>query len=182
MVQITYEDAIMKNCACPIIIGLFILSALIPGVLAESDNTSGVENLTIPTTPDTKGNTSAKNPEPEMNNLSISLMKEPKTGLIFAEGTNKTDISNNENKSDEIEVNATGTVDEETTGTTRYNSLGDIIQAQDWKALSEYKCRMKTENPSFFEDSNITMSDKQAKWDNYFKGAPDPVVFPSCCG
>ena len=62
-----------------------------------------------------------------------------------------------------------------------YRTVGDIIKAKDWKALGEYQCKMKAENPTYFDKSGPTPEDQEAKWNQYFN-PPPPVVYYSCCG
>lgn len=127
-------------------------------------------------------NETTRLPSESGDNTSLSLVREPRTELVFSttgdgEKPNQTE--------DKPGLNTTFTQDSpsapETNASEKYLSLGDIIKAQDWNALSEYKCKLKTENPESFDDSDISMSDKQARWNSRFT-APPVVVIPSCCG
>ncbi len=127
-------------------------------------------------------NETARLPSESEDNTSLSLVREPRTELVFStpgegEKSNQTE--------DKTSLNTSFTQDSPsepvTNASEKYLSLGDIIKAQDWNALSEYKCRIQTENPESFDDSDISMSDKQARWDSRFT-APPVVVIPSCCG
>lgn len=62
-----------------------------------------------------------------------------------------------------------------------YASLGDIIKAKDWKALGEYNCRIKAENPSLYTERETNEEEKLSRWDSYFN-PPAPVVSTPCCG
>jgi hypothetical protein len=62
-----------------------------------------------------------------------------------------------------------------------YASLGDIIKAKDWKALGEYSCKIKAENPGLYTEPETNEEEKLSRWDSYFN-PPAPVVSTPCCG
>lgn len=168
------------------------MSLTIPLVTADTTNTSQAGNMTneldtIITTnsslQDTNVNSTHDNSTEESDNTSISTMKEPRTDLMYATVPDTNELGAiNESAPEETGENVTPrTVENSTESAIEYDSLGDIIKAQDWKALSEYKCRIKTENPNSFDDSDISMSDKEARWNSYFN-PPQPVVSSPCCG
>lgn len=64
----------------------------------------------------------------------------------------------------------------------KYDSLGDIIRAKDWKALGEYQCKLKTEKSASFDDSGINTADQESKWNGYFNYREPVVISYPCCG
>ncbi|MFH0966253.1 MAG: hypothetical protein V1862_01010 [Methanobacteriota archaeon] len=105
----------------------------------------------------------------------------PKTGLIFARNntTCSSDIVNETLISD---GNTTDQIsDNTTTVLSKYESLGDIIKVKDWKALGEYTCKVKSENPEKFDDSLPTLADRLSKWNSQFP-IQQQIVGSSCCG
>ena len=170
---------------------IFAMNFIIPSILADTPNGSQVLNQTAelnPLVPNTSSlqdlylnsTSEINNQEPE--DTAISLIKGTKNDRIYAE-TNETNSSlDKESISNQTGKNTTVPVMNDSVNTVRqYDSLGDIIKANDWKALSEYKCRLKTENPAAFDNSEISQSDKEARWNARFN-PPTPVSYPSCCG
>ncbi|PWR74072.1 hypothetical protein [Methanospirillum lacunae] len=119
------------------------------------------------------------------NETTVIGMKTPKSNLIFMSGLNSTlnitdnftspDMVSNEsvNQSSDLSVN---------TSPSKYDSLGDIIKAKDWKALGEYQCRIKTDNKALLDDSNLNTGDQEAKWNGYFNYREPVVISYPCCG
>jgi hypothetical protein len=64
----------------------------------------------------------------------------------------------------------------------QYGSLGEIIKAKDWKALGEYKCRIKAENAGKFDDSVAAIEAQESSWTTRFTSPFTVVDSSSCCG
>jgi hypothetical protein len=60
----------------------------------------------------------------------------------------------------------------------KYDSLGEIIAAKDWKALSEYTCKIKAENPGIVDDT----PEVQRQAFRRFLSPDPPAPVQSCCG
>jgi hypothetical protein len=171
-----------------LIIGLLVSSATgseAPDTQNSSDYSEILISETNSTGSDSKaegtGNFSENTTENEL--ISKYGIKKPNTNPVYnPEGAEE------HNESTLLATNGNITLNEsihegEEYRIASYDSLGDIIKAQDWKALSEYTCKMKTENPDFFEESSSSLEEKQEKWNDYFTGPPPVSAFPpSCCG
>ena len=96
---------------------------------------------------------------------------------VIAENSGSMNQSEPENSTEAVKLPA---IAGNQTATPEYQSVGDIIRAQDWKALSEYRCRMKTENPDSFDEPGS--GNNENRWNSYFTAPPAPVVIPGCCG
>lgn len=140
--------------------------------IAQSNNTTG----------DTHTSTKTGNLSP-IDNESIMGLKGPKVNVTFTPEI--TDVGSavlmNNTNADIIQNASVETGTENTSSVSaQYGSLGDIIKAKDWKALGEYNCKIKAENPELMIDTEVGSSDKHATWDSYFK-APDVIVYYPCC-
>lgn len=114
----------------------------------------------------------------------VTRMEASRTNLTSSPGQNTT--TNNETVPLDLLTgqsgNHTNTATNQNESLSKYNSLGDIIKAKDWKALGEYTCKMKTENPAAFDESDPGSSDKVGQWNSYFnQPAPVTISYP-CCG
>lgn len=119
------------------------------------------------------------------NETTVIGRKVPRSNLVFMSGVNSTsnitdnfttleqDSVQSINESEDLSVN---------TSLEKYNSLGDIIKAKDWKALGEYQCRMKTDNKALLDDSDLNTGDQEAKWNGYFNYKEPVVISYPCCG
>jgi len=158
-----------------------ILMLLCSLAIADSGNTHLNISESATTLP-ISSNETIHHPTESADNTSLKVVKEPRTELIFTKtnGEEKTIQTGEQFGLDNSSIQNSSSAPL-TNASERYLSLGDIIKAQDWNALSEYKCKIKTENPESFDDSEISMSDKQARWNSRFT-APPVIVIPSCCG
>lgn len=97
--------------------------------------------------------------------------KKPMSDLSFS-GSNGTQVNQTEKKPEPVQPE----------NSQSYDSLGDIIAAKDWKALSEYTCKIKTENPTAFDDGTDTSGEPRERFRRFLSPDP-PVETPaSCCG
>ena len=163
---------------------LCIVSGLSIGVIPVfaddvPDITSGLnESVSLNASAKLPGNETGPNMIAGKENLTEEIkgltVKEPKSYVIFAGVTNTTESSvpGDETSIESVPDNATNS-------TRTYESLGDIIKAKDWKALGEYNCRIKAENPEKFEDSGA--GDQESRWNSYFT-APQTFMYTPCCG
>lgn len=119
------------------------------------------------------------------NETKVIGMKAPRSSLIFMSGVNSTsNITENytslgKDSGESINQSANLSVN---TSLEKYDSLGDIIKAKDWKALGEYQCRMKTDYKSLLDDSDLNTGDQEAKWNGYFNYREPVVISYPCCG
>ncbi|HWQ63141.1 MAG TPA: hypothetical protein VN429_01900, partial [Methanospirillum sp.] len=105
------------------------------------------------------------------NETTVIGMKAPRSNLTFMSGVNSpSNITDNFTSSDPVSRESVNQSVELSTNATlsKYDSLGDIIKAKDWKALGEYQCRMKVDNKALLDDSELNTGDQEAKWNGYF--------------
>lgn len=151
------------------------------GIREGGAPTAHDENITLLSENETHINQSFEE-ESLPEDASSPIGKTPGSLLIFAEENStgspdairETSIPDDASPDDQISNNSTSVSE-------KYESLGDIIRAKDWKALGEYNCKVKTENPEKFDDSIPTLSDLQSKWNDRFT-SPIPIVYAPCCG
>jgi hypothetical protein len=119
------------------------------------------------------------------NETAVIGMKAPRSILTFMSGLNSTsNITDNFTSSDSASselINQSSNLSANAS-LSKYDSLGDIIKAKDWKALGEYQCRMKTDNKALLDDSDLNTGDQEAKWDGYFNYREPVVISYPCCG
>lgn len=167
---------------------LFLIGGILPVTAGEELNSTtendkiGIsdKNTTISSSNETNINTQYEE-ETISENISVDTGKTPKTTLIFAE--------ENSSSSDDI-INETtipvgNTTDQNSDNSTpalsKYETLGDIIKAKDWKALGEYNCKVKAENPEKYDDTIPTLASLQSKWNSRFT-SPVTILYSPCCG
>lgn len=107
-------------------------------------------------------------------------VKVPKTELVYAPA-NLTETGVSEQQTADEESSNESSVDNTTNSSPKYESLGDIIKAKDWKALGEYNCKVKAENPEKFDESGVGSGDATGRWNSYFT-APPTMIYTPCCG
>jgi len=107
---------------------------------------------------------------PDSESLQAGI-RTPMSEVLFSESDPVDAANTSEKKAETAEVQKTP----------QYNSIGDIITAKDWKALSEYTCKMKTENPDTFNDG-ATVDDSREKFRRFLSPDPPAPVVSSCCG
>ncbi|MDD1727522.1 MAG: hypothetical protein LUQ50_00455 [Methanospirillum sp.] len=144
------------------------------------DNISLPDNISTETLTDPMQNISSTI---STNGTIISVDKKPGPNQTLSfdqtKTKNLTEVTpDHRNSVDETDNQATVN---QTVNESSYRTVGDIIKAKDWKALGEYQCKMKAENPAYFDDSGPTFEDQEARWNQYFN-PPPPVVYYSCCG
>ncbi|PKL58960.1 MAG: hypothetical protein CVV33_09930, partial [Methanomicrobiales archaeon HGW-Methanomicrobiales-4] len=114
-------------------------------------------------------------------NISVITEKTPKTSLIFANDNSSSSVDTK----NETLIPEGNTTDQKTDNSTsvlsKYDSLGDIIKAKDWKALGEYNCKVKAENPEKYDDTIPTLASLQSKWNSRFT-SPVTIIYSPCCG
>ncbi|HWQ67942.1 MAG TPA: hypothetical protein VN372_13875 [Methanospirillum sp.] len=102
------------------------------------------------------------------------------TGTSASQGSVNTSAVNVTNSTPgDNQTTTLATSGETASATPQYNSLSDIIKAKDWKALGEYNCKIKAENPQAYAESEDSSSN-EAKWNARFN--PPQTVYYSCCG
>jgi hypothetical protein len=175
------------------IIVAIVFYGIIPVLATDAENPILLEGNISNTTEsetllDFKPN-STSNDETEDNTSAFYLMKAMKSDLVFESEESGEGGVNISGSSDEIVPDETAdeivneTQEAPVQVTTQYDTLGDIIKAQDWKALSEYNCKMKTDNPELFKDNSEMVPDRQGRWKSYFYSPPAlSSDGGSCCG
>jgi|GEM_PF-3826526 len=118
------------------------------------------------------------------NETSVIGAKAPRSNLTFSSLMNSTsNISGNQSSVEDLEgqENLSGNLSVNTS-LSKYESLGDIIRAKDWKALGEYQCKIKAESSASLTDSGIDTGNQEAKWNGYFNYREPVVTSYPCCG
>jgi len=153
-------------------------------------------------TPDNRSNLSDSNSTFEISLTGVTLsgvipddisglgMKVPRSNLTFMSGTKSSDnftgYDNVSNislvKAEPNDKNLTNESQLMNNSLSQYDTLGEIIQAKDWKALGEYQCKIKNENSALFDDSGPDIGNQQGKWDGYFNQRDPVVISYPCCG
>jgi hypothetical protein len=119
------------------------------------------------------------------NEITVIGMKAPRSNLTFMSGVNSTsNITDNFTSSDPVSRESVNQTAELSTNDSlsKYDSLGDIIKAKDWKALGEYQCRMKVDNKALLDDSELNTGEQEGKWNGYFNYREPVVISYPCCG
>jgi len=119
------------------------------------------------------------------NETSVIGTKSPRSNLTFSSFMNSTsNITDSNTTSDQVsegQENQSANLSANTS-LSKYDSLGDIIRAKDWKALGEYQCKIKTENSASFAESGINTGDQESKWNGYFNYREPVAISYPCCG
>nr|WP_319537537.1 hypothetical protein [uncultured Methanospirillum sp.] len=119
------------------------------------------------------------------NETSVIGTKSPRSNLTFSSIMNSTsNITGTNTSSDQVsegQENQSSNLSANAS-LSKYDSLGDIIRAKDWKALGEYQCKIKAENSASLAESGINNGDQESKWNSYFNYREPVAVSYPCCG
>nr|WP_319580854.1 hypothetical protein [uncultured Methanospirillum sp.] len=119
------------------------------------------------------------------NETSVIGTKSPRSNLTFSSIMNSTsNITGTNTSSDQVsegQENQSSNLSANAS-LSKYDSLGDIIRAKDWKALGEYQCKIKAENSASLAESGINTGDQESKWNGYFNYREPVAVSYPCCG